>query len=109
MRPSTGWSSGCGLDLDAQVAVGSGVRGADPAAVLALERDGAAAAGQADAVDHVGHRADGGELVALARNEHDAFLVADVDRQRHCHGREDDRIVYRDQQHRLHCILQVLG
>jgi hypothetical protein len=80
------------------------MRSADAAAVLALEGDRASAAGEADAVGHPSHRADRGELVALARNENDALLRPDIDRQRHCHGREDDRIVDRDQQHRL-CLL----
>ncbi len=92
---------GMRLDLDAQVAVGARARGADAAAVEALERHGPAAAGQAHAVGDLGHRADGGELVALARHEHDALLGAHVDRQRHGHGREDDRVVDRDQQHGL--------
>ena len=97
------------LDLDPQVAVGTGARSANPASVLTLESDRTSAAGQAHAVHHVGDGADGGELLALARNEHDTFLRADVDRQCHCHGWEDDRVVHRDQQHGLHCVLQVLG
>ena len=48
---------GVRLDLDAQVAVGAGARGADPASVEALERHGAAAAGQAHVVGDVCHRA----------------------------------------------------
>jgi hypothetical protein len=92
---------GVRFDLDVQVAVGTGLRGADATAVLALEGDRATAAGEADAVGHLGHRADRGELVALARNEDDPLLRPDIDCKRHCHGREDDRIVHRDQQHRL--------
>jgi hypothetical protein len=89
------------LDLDAQVPVRAGARGADAAAVEALEGDGTAAAGKADAVGDVRHGADGGELFALARHEDDALLRADVDRQRDGHCREDDRVVDRNQQHRF--------
>jgi hypothetical protein len=89
------------LDLDAQLAVGAGARGADPASVETLQRHGSAATGQPDVVGDVRHGADGGELLPLARDEHDALLGADIDRQRDCHGREDDRIVHGDEQHRL--------
>jgi hypothetical protein len=41
-------------------------------------------------LDHVGHRAHGGELVALAGHQDHAVLVADVDRQCQGHVREDD-------------------
>ena len=45
-----------------------------------VEGDGAAAAGQAHALDDLGDGADVGELVVLARDEQDPLLVADVDR-----------------------------
>ena len=100
VRPSTGSSSGCSVDLDAQAAGGVGVRGAGDAAGDAGQRDGAAAAGQADAVGDLGDRADLGVLALVARDEQDALLVADVDRERDVHGREDDGVVQGDQQER---------
>ena len=85
------------LDLDAQAAGVVGVRGAGDAAGDARERDGAAAAGQADAVGDLGDRADLGELAVVAGIEQDALLVADVDGERDVHGREDDGVVERDE------------
>ena len=102
MRPSTGTSSGCSVDLDAQAAGGVGVRGAGDAAGDAGERDGAAAAGQADVVGDLGDRADLGELALVARDEQDALLVAHVDGKRHIHGGEDHRVVQRDEQEGCH-------
>jgi len=37
----------------------------------------------------------------VTRHEHDALIVADVDRQRDAHVREDDRVVEGDQPQRL--------
>ena len=59
------------LDLDEQAPVGHRVRGAGDAAVQALERDGAGAAGQTDVVGDLGDGADGGELVLVTGNEQD--------------------------------------
>ena len=56
-----------GLHLTRRRPSASGLRSADAAAVLALQGHGAAAAGQAHAIDDLRHRPDGGELVALAR------------------------------------------
>ena len=89
---------GVRLDLDAQGAGGVGARGTDTAAVAGLERDRAAAAGKAHAVDDIGHGADARELVALARHEDHALLIAGLDRQRHRHIGEDDRVVDWNQQ-----------
>ena len=75
-----------------------GVRGADHGAVQAVERDGAAAAGQADAVADLGDGADGRVLVLVPRHEHDAVLVADVDRQGDVHAGEHDGVLERDEQ-----------
>ena len=103
--PVDGHVVGVRLDLHAQRAGGVGARGADAAAVQALERHGTAAAGQADALDDVGDGAHAGELVALARHEHHALVVADVDRERHGHVGEDDGVVYGDQQKVFHLVL----
>ena len=102
MRPSTGTSSGCSVDLDAQAAGGS--VWAAPATPRATPEsgDGAAAAGQADAVGDLGDRADLRELAVVARDEQDALLVADVDGERHVHGGEDDGVVEGDEQERGH-------
>ena len=85
------------VDLDAQLAAGAGLGGADQRAVLAGDRDRAAAAGQADLLGDLGDRADLEELVLVARDEHDALVIADVDRQRDAHVREHDGVVERDQ------------
>ena len=58
---------------------GVGARRAGDAAVEPVERDGAGAAGQADALGHLGDGADGRVLALVARDEQDALLVADVD------------------------------
>ncbi len=85
------------VDLDAQLAFGAGLGGADQRAVLAGDRDSAAAAGEADLLGDLGDRADLEELVLVAGNEHDALVVADVDRQRDAHRWEHDSVVERDQ------------
>ena len=85
------------VDLDAQLAAGAGLGGADQRAVLAGEGDRVAAAGQADLLGDLGDRADLEELVLVARHEHDALVIADVDRQRDAHVREHDRVVEWDQ------------
>ena len=86
------------LDLHAQLAGGARLGRADARPVEAVDHHGAAAARQPHALRDLRHRADAGELVALARHQHDALLVADVDRQRHGHVREDDRVVDGDEQ-----------
>ncbi len=53
------------VDLDEQPAVGHRLRGAGDAAVQALQGDGAAAAGQADAVGDLGDRADAREVLLV--------------------------------------------
>ena len=99
VRPSTRHVVGALLDLDAQLAVGVGLGGAGDAAGDALER-GAAARRRAGArvCDDAGDRADGRVLAVVARDEQDALLVADVDRQRDVHRREDDGVVEGDEQ-----------
>ena len=90
------------VDLDAQLAFGAGLGGADQRAVLARERDGVAAAGQAQAIGDLGDRADVEKLVLVARHQHDALVIADVLGQRDPHVREHDRVLERDQsQHGL--------
>ena len=81
---------------------GVGVRRAGDAAGDAGERDGAAAAGQADVVGDLGDRADLGEFAVVTRDEQDPLLVAHVDGKRHIHGREDHGVVQRDEQKRGH-------
>jgi hypothetical protein len=62
-----------------------------------LEYDGTSPARHADAVGDLGHRADIGELLLVIGGEQDAVLIADVDRQRERHAREDDCVVQRDE------------
>ena len=85
------------VDLDAQLAAGAGLGGADQRAVLAGDGDRTAAAGQADLLGDLGDGADLEELVVVARHEHDALVVADVDRERDAHVGEHDGVVERDQ------------
>ena len=85
------------LDLDEQAAVGKRVGGAGDSAVEALERDGAGAAGQADAVGDLGDGADGGEVLLVPGHEQHALLLAGVHGERERHAREDDGVVQRDQ------------
>jgi hypothetical protein len=74
------------------------VRGAGGAAVQALERDGAAAARDADAVLDCGDGADLRVLALVHRHEEHAVGVGDVDRQRDGHVREDDGVFEWNQQ-----------
>ena len=105
MRPSVRLRVGMLLDLDAQLAGRIGVRGACDAAVEAGERDGAAAARQADLLDDLGNGADLGVLALVDRDEQDALLVADVDGERDGHVGEDNDVFERNQEqscHRVH-------
>ena len=72
------------------------MRGAGDAAVEAVQRDGASAAGQADALGDLGHGADRGEFLLVLGNEEDALLLAGIDGERERHAREDDHVVQRD-------------
>ena len=85
------------LDLDVQPTVGSGVGSAGDSTVESLERDGASAARQPDAVDDLGDRADVGKFGFVSGNEQDSLLLAGVDRERERHAREDHDVVERDQ------------
>ena len=102
--PSTGSSSGCGVTSTRRSPEGSVCAAPAIAAVQAGQGHGVAAAGQAHVLGHLGHGAHGGELVALARDQQHALLVAHVDGQRHGHVGEDDRVVHRYQQHGLHVL-----
>ena len=84
--------------LDAQAPGGVGVGRARDAAGDAGELHGAAAAGQADAVGHLGDRADLGELAVVAGDEQHALLVTRVDGEGHIHGGEDDGVVEGEEQ-----------
>ena len=86
------------LRFDAEAALGIGVRRADDGAMQAADGDGGAAAGQADAVGHLGHGADLRVLRLVPRHEQHAVLVADVDRERHGHAREHDGVLEGDEQ-----------
>ncbi len=89
-------------DLHAQVARGVGVGSARDPAVQAGQRHRAAAARQAHLLHHLGHRPHGGELVARARDQQHALLVADVDGEGHGHVWEDDGVVQRNEQEGVH-------
>ena len=83
------------VDLDPEVPLRVGVRGAELGAVQALEGDGAAAAGHADALADLGDGADLRVLALVPRDEQHALLVADVDGDGDVHVREDDEVVQR--------------
>ena len=85
------------LDFDVQPTVGSGVGSAGDSAVESLQRDGASAARQADAVDDLGDRADVGKFSFVSGNEQNPFLLAGVDREREGHARESHDVVEWDQ------------
>ena len=107
--PSVGTLVGPLLDLDEQPAAGIGLGGAGDAAVQTVQGDGAAAAGKTDGVGHLGDGADARVLALVLGDEQDAALVADVDRQRHVHVREDDDVVEWNEQELAHGLLQLLG
>ena len=82
------------FDLDAQLAGGVGLCGAGDAAVQAAQGHRSGPAGQANPLGDLGDGAHTRELAVVARNEQHALLVvADVDRQRDVHGREDHGVV----------------
>ena len=72
------------------------LRGAGDAAVQPGQHDGAAAAGQPDALDHLGDDADGGVVVVMTGDEEHAGLVTHVDRQGDGHAGEHDGVVEGD-------------
>jgi hypothetical protein len=84
--------------LDAQAPCGVGVRGTGHAPGDAGEGDGSCAAGQADAIGHLGDGADTGEGAFMARDQKHTLLVTGVHRERHVHGGEDDGVVERYEQ-----------
>ena len=67
-----------------------------------VEADGAAAAGQADALADLGDGADLRVLALVPRHEEHALLVADVGGDGDVHVREDDDVVQRNEQQRAH-------
>ena len=86
------------LDLDEEAALRVGGRRAGDAAVQAVQRDGAAAAGEADAVGDLGDGADLRVLVVVLGHEQHALLVADVDGEGDVHVGEDDDVFQGDEQ-----------
>ncbi len=73
------------------------------------DREGAAAARQADLLDDVGDGADVGVVAAVAGDQEDALLVADVDRQGHVHVGENDDLVEGDQPQFGHAVEGKIG
>ena len=97
------------LDVDEQAALRVGLGGAGDPAVEPFERDRDGAARQPDAVGHARDGADRGVLALVLGDEQHALLVADLDRQRHVHVREDDDVVERDEQELGHRGSLLLG
>ena len=86
------------LDLDEQTALRVGGRRAGDAAVQAVQRDRATAAGEPDAIGDLGDGADLRVLVLVLGHEQHALLVADVDGEGHVHVGEDDDVFQGDEQ-----------
>jgi hypothetical protein len=78
------------------------VGGAHEDAVLGLNRYGVSAAGQANPLSDRGGDADLGELPVMARNEHDALVIADGGRERDAHAGKDNGVIEGDQSKRTH-------
>ncbi len=70
-----------------------GLGGTGDAAVQADHGRDRDAAARAAVLDHLGDDADAAELAITARDQEDALVLADVDRQGRGDGREDDRVV----------------
>ena len=85
-------------DLDDQPSARIGVRGAGAAAGDALEHGAPGAARKPDALGNARNRPDGGVLALVTGNEEHLLGVADVDRQRDVHRREDNGVVEGDEQ-----------
>src|SRR5262249_18944123 len=85
------------LDVDAQLAVATGARRAGDTAVEGLEAHRTGWAGQLDALDHVRDDPHAGIVRAMAGNQEQTGLGADLHRERHLHVREPHRVVERDQ------------
>ena len=90
-----------GCDLDHERAVRIGHRGAADAAVEA-DKVESAPAGDAGALGHLGDRADGGELLIVARDNEHLALRGPVGDDRRGHAREEDGIVERDEGKSFH-------
>ena len=92
MRPSAAAVVGPLLDLDAQPAARVGLGGAGDAAVEAVERDRAHAAGQPDALDDLGDGADVRVLVLVRGTSSTRSSSPTSIGQRDGHVREDDGV-----------------
>ena len=86
------------VDVDQQLAVGAGARGAREPAMQARERDRVEAAGQAAAVDHLGDNADAPVLAVGTRQHEHPLGVADLGGDRGGHVREEDAVVEGDEE-----------
>ena len=86
------------LDLDEETSLRVGGRRARDAAVQAVQRDRATAAGETNAVGDLGDGADLRVLVLVLGHEQHALLVADVDGEGHVHVGEDDDVFQRDEE-----------
>ena len=96
------------VHVDAQLPERVGLSGAEDAAVEAVENDGMAAAGQPDALEHLGNRPDRAVVVLVPGHEQHPLLADDVDRERHRHVREDDGVFQGYEQVRLQDEVQLL-
>ena len=90
------------VDLDEEVAVSARVRRADQRTMLGLDGDGVSSAGEAHTLGDRGDDADLGELGVVARDEHDALVIAHRGGERDAHAGENDGVIEGDQAQRAH-------
>ena len=86
------------LDVDEEAPLRVAGRGARDPAVQAVQGDRATAAGEADAIGHLGDGADLRVLVVVLGHEQHAILVADVDGEGDVHVGEDDEVFQGDEE-----------
>ena len=98
IRPSARLLVGALLDVDEEPALAVAAGRARDAAVEAVQRDRATAAGQAHAIGDLGDRADLRVLALVHGHEQHALLVADVDGEGDVHVGEDDEVFQGDEQ-----------
>jgi len=85
------------VDLDAQLAAGAGLRGADQRAVLTRERHGAPPPGRRICSETSAIVPTSRNSFSWRRDEHDALVIAHVDRERDPHVGEHDGVIKCDQ------------
>jgi len=73
------------------------MRSTNQCAVLGVDGNCLGSTGQLDAIADSGHDADLGELLVVARDEHDALVVTHGNGERDAHAGENHHVIQRDQ------------